>query len=317
MTGLHPQAKALIDAAAAAGLPPWHTLPVEEARAAFQSRQAPVQGEPPPVGQAVDRTLGTPDRYIPVRVYRPAGREDARLPVYVHFHGGGWVFGGLDSHDVLCRRLCVGSGVLVVAVDYRLAPEHPYPAALEDAWEAVRWVAANGEALNADTTRLAVGGDSAGGTLAAAVCRRARDAGGPGIRFQVLIYPVTDMTLSLPSMTELAEGYNFTRAAMEWFRDLYLPDEGLWTHPDASPLFAEDLGGLPQALVVSAGFDPLRDDARAYADALTAAGVIVEHVCYDGMIHGFLSMPAVLDHGREAAARTARAIGKALGRPGS
>ncbi len=302
----------MIEAAAAADLQPWHTMPVGEARAAFRSRQAAAQGKPPPVGRAIDRTLEVSDRRIPARVYRPVGRGGAELPVYVHFHGGGWVFGDLDSHDGLCRDLCARSGALVVSVDYRLAPEHPYPAALDDAWESVLWIAANGDELGADTGRLAVGGDSAGGTLAATVCRRARDEGGPDIRFQALIYPVTDMTLSLPSMTELAEGYNLTRDAMAWFRDLYLPDEASWRDPDASPVFAEDLGGLPPALIVSAGFDPLRDDAKAYADALTAAGVSAGYVCYGGMIHGFLNMPAVLDDGREAAARVARAIGGAL-----
>ena len=222
------------------------------------------------------------------------------------------MFGDLDSHDIPCRYLCIQSGALVISVDYRLAPEHPYPAALDDAWESLRWVAANGDALDADTSRLAVGGDSAGGTLAATVCRRARDESGPDIRFQVLIYPVTDMTLSLPSMTELAEGYNLTRATMEWFRDLYLPDDESRMDPDASPLFAEDLSGLPPALVIAAGFDPLRDDAKAYAEALTAAGVATEHICYDGMIHGFLNMPAVLDDGREATTRAARSIKSAL-----
>lgn len=312
MSGLHPQARALIEAAAAAGLRPWHTMPVEEARVAFASRQAAAQGEPPPVGRVIDRTLAAAGRRIPARVYRPPGGEDAALPVYVHFHGGGWVFGGLDSHDVFCRSLCRRSGVLVVSVDYRLAPEHPYPAALDDAWESVLRIAANGDELGADAGRLAVGGDSAGGALAATVCRRARDEGGPDVRLQALIYPVTDMTLSLPSMTELAEGYNFTRDAMAWFRDLYLPGEASWRDPDASPLFAEDLGGLPPALIVSAGFDPLRDDAGAYADALTAAGVATEHVRYGGMIHGFLNMPAVLDDGREATARVADAISDAL-----
>ena len=312
MTRLHPQARALIEAAAAADLRPWHTLPVEEARAAFRSRQASAQGEPPPVGLAIDRTLELSDRRIPARVYRPVGREDAELPVYVHFHGGGWVLGDLDSHDGLCRGLCARSGALVISVDYRLAPEHPYPAALDDAWESVLWIAANEGELGADASRLAVGGDSAGGALAATVCRRARDEGGPDIRFQALIYPVTDMTLSLPSMAELAEGYNFTRDAMAWFRDLYLPDEASWKDPDASPVFAEDLGRLPPALIVSAGFDPLRDDAKAYADALTAAGVPAEYVCYGGMIHGFLNMPAVLDDGREAVERVARAIEGAL-----
>ena len=312
MTGLHPQAKALIEAATAADLPPWHTLPVEEARAAFRSRQVPAQGEPPPVGQVTDRMLEVSDRRIPARVYRPTGRDGVKLPVYVHFHGGGWVFGDLDSHDIPCRYLCMQSDALVISVDYRLAPEHPYPAALDDAWESLRWVAANGDALDADTSRLAVGGDSAGGTLAATVCRRARDEDGPDIRFQVLIYPVTDMTLSLPSMTELAEGYNLTRATMEWFRDLYLPDDESRTDPDASPLFAKDLSGLPPALVIAAGFDPLRDDAKAYADALTAAGVATEHICYGGMIHGFLNMPAVLDDGRDATTQAARSIKSAL-----
>ena len=312
MVELHPQAHALIEAANAANLPPWHTIPVEEARVQFRSRQVLAQGEPPPVGQVIDRTFEVADRYIPVRLYRPEGQEGVKLPVYVHFHGGGWVFGDLDSHDILCRYLCIQSGTLVVSVDYRLAPEHPYPAALDDAWDSVCWVAANGDDLDADTRRLAVGGDSAGGTLAATVCRRARDEGGPEIRFQALIYPVTDMTLSQPSMTEMAEGYNFTREAMEWFCELYMPDEIALRDPDVSPLFAEELGGLPPALIIGAGFDPLRDDAKAYADALSAAGVTTEQVYYDGMIHGFLNMPVLLDDGREATARTAEAIKRAL-----
>lgn len=312
MTGLHPQAQALIEAAMAANLPPWHTIPIEEARAQFRSRQKSAQGDPPPVGQVIDRMLGVADRYIPVRVYRPEGQEGVKLPVYVHFHGGGWVFGDLDSHDILCRYLCIQSGTLVISVDYRLAPEHPYPAALDDAWDSVCWIAANGDEFDADTSRLAVGGDSAGGTLAAAVCRRARDGGGPDIRFQVLIYPVTDMTLSHPSMTEMGEGYNFTRDAMEWFVELYLPDESALRDPDVSPLFAEDLSGLPPAFIIAAGFDPLRDDSKAYADALAAAGVTAEHIRYDGMIHGFLNMPAILDDGREATERTAEAIKRAL-----
>lgn len=313
MSGLHPQVKTLLDAAKAANLTPWNQLPVEEARAAFVAQRGAAQGEPPAVGQVIDRMLGVSDRYIPVRVYRPAGQEGVKLPVYVHFHGGGWVLGDLDSHDILCRYLCIQSGGLVISVDYRLAPEYAYPAALDDAWEAVCWIAANGEELDADTSRLAIGGDSAGGTLAATVCRRARDEGGPDIRLQVLIYPVTDMTQSHPSMTEHAEGYNLTRALMEWFRDLYLPDEGMRKDPDASPLHATDLAGLPPAFILTAGFDPLRDEARAYADALLDAGVEADYVCYDGMIHGFLNMPAVLDDGREATTRTAEVIGRALG----
>ncbi|MBH64174.1 MAG: acetyl hydrolase [Alphaproteobacteria bacterium] len=313
MANLHPQAKALIEAAKAADLTPWHKIPVEEARAAFRDQRDAAQGEPPAVGQVIDRMLAVADRYIPVRVYRPAGAESEKLPVYVHFHGGGWVLGDLDSHDILCRYICIQSGVLVVSVDYRLAPEHPFPAALDDAWDSVCWIADHGDDLNADTNRMAIGGDSAGGTLAAAVCRRARDKGAPDIRFQVLVYPVTDMTLSHPSMTEMGEGYNLTHEIMIWFRELYLPDADSWTDPDASPIHADDLQDLPQALVIAAGFDPLRDEAKAYVDALSAAGVTAEHVCYDGMIHGFLNMPALLDDGRTATTQAAKAIKAALG----
>lgn len=313
MTGLHPQAKALIEAAKAANLTPWHKIPVEDARAAFRDQRGSAQGKPPPVGQVIDRMLEATDRFIPVRIYRPAGQEGVKLPIYVHYHGGGWVLGDLDSHDILCRNLCIQSGALVISVDYRLAPEHQFPAALDDAWDSVCWIAANGDELDADTSRLAVGGDSAGGTLAATVCRRARDEGGPDIRLQVLVYPVTDMTLSHPSMTEHGVGYNLTQEIMVWFRDLYLPNQETQSDPDASPLFADDFGNLPRAFIIAAGFDPLRDEAKAYADALSSAGVEAEHVCYDGMIHGFLNMPAVLDDGRHATSRAAAAIKGALG----
>ena len=313
MASLHPQAKALLEAARAANLPSWHKIPVEDARAAFRNQRDAVQGEPPAVGQVIDRTLSVANRYIPVRIYRPSGLDSERLPVYVHFHGGGWVLGDLDSHDVLSRSICIQSGVLVVSVDYRLAPDYAFPAALDDAWDSVCWIADNGDELSADTSRIAIGGDSAGGTLAATVCRRARDEGAPGIRFQVLVYPVTDMTLSHSSMTEMGEGYNLTHKIMIWFRDLYLPNTDSWTDPDASPIHADDLQNLPPTLVIAAGFDPLRDEAKAYADVLSAAGVAAEHVCYDSMIHGFLNMPAVLDDGRAATTRVAVAIKEALG----
>tara|TARA_Y100001960_G_scaffold293198_1_gene336016 strand:+ start:3747 stop:4691 length:945 start_codon:yes stop_codon:yes gene_type:complete len=313
VAGLHPQAKALIEAAQAANLTPWHKISVEEARAAFRDQRDAAQGKPPGVGQVINRMLSVADRYIPVRIYRPEGAESEKLPIYVHFHGGGWVLGDLDSHDILCRSICIQSEALVISVDYRLAPEYVFPSALDDAWDSVCWIVNNGDELNADTSRIAIGGDSAGGALAATVCRRARDKGATKICFQVLVYPVTDMTLSHPSMIEMGEGYNLTHDIMMWFRSLYLPDSNRWTDPDASPIHADDLTGLPSALVIAAGFDPLRDEAKAYADALRTAGVTVEYVCYDSMIHGFLNMPAILDDGRAATTHVAAAIKAAIG----
>lgn len=314
MSSVHPQVKSLLEAAKAANIKPWDQLTVAEARVAFASQRLNLQGSPPAVDEVVELTLPLTNRCVPIRAYRPCGKKDVNIPIYVHFHGGGWVLGDLDSHDTLCRYLCNESEALVISVNYRLAPEYKYPAALDDAWESVCWIEANGEELQADPKRLAIGGDSAGGTLAATVCSRARDNGKFPIQLQVLIYPVTDMTLSHPSMTQCGKGYILTKSLMEWFRKHYLPDEAMWRDPDASPLHSRDLSKLPEAFILTAGFDPLRDEGKAYADALSASGVSTEYICYEKMIHGFLNMPAVLDQGREAITQTAAFIKKKLNR---
>jgi acetyl esterase len=201
---------------------------------------------------------------------------------------------------------------VVVSVDYRLAPEHKFPAAADDAYAATRWVADYAAELGVDPDRLAVGGDSAGGNLAAVVTLMAREHGGPGIRYQLLIYPATDMTLSHPSISELAEGYRLTSADMRWFIDHYLRDENDKTDSKASPLFAENFTALPPALIITAGFDPLRDEGKAYADKLTAAGVEVEYVCYEGMVHGFFGMAGALTQAGTVQQKAAAALRQAL-----
>jgi acetyl esterase len=301
---LDPQARALLDQIVALGGPPLSAQTPEEASAGF-ALLAAIAGAPDAPVPTEDRTVPGPEGPIPVRVYRPPGAGPH--PVVVYFHGGGWVIGDIASHDASCHRLAAGVPAVVVSVDYRLAPEHPYPAAVEDCDAVTGWVAAHASELEADPARLAVAGDSAGGNLAAVVARRARDRGGPAIAFQLLIYPTTDMTRSLPSHTENATGYLLDADSMAWFIGLYL-DGADPRQPDASPLFVEDLSGLPPALVVTAEFDPLRDEGEAYADRLAAAGVPVNTSRYDGMIHGFYGLDAIFDAAGRATDETVAAL---------
>jgi len=232
--------------------------------------------------------------------------------VLVFFHGGGWVIGDLETHDVLCRQITAEAGIEVVAVDYRLAPEHKFPAAVDDAWAATKWVVANAGKLGIDPKRVAVGGDSAGGNLAAVVALLARDAGGPAIALQVLLYPVTDFTTETGSYRECADGYLLTLDSMRWFFDHYLKspaEAGDWR---ASPLRAPSHAGLPPALIVTAGFDPLRDEGEAYAKKLRAAGVRVDYICYGGMVHGFVPMGRLIQAGNRAASHVATSLRDAL-----
>jgi len=309
---LDPQARALIDQIAALGLPTVQDQTPAAAREGMQLRRAAL-GPGEPVERVEDRTIDGPGGSIPLRIYTPS--RDGSLPVVVYFHGGGWVIGDIESHDRTCRALANRSGCVVVSVDYRLAPEHKFPAAAEDAYAATVWVAEHAGALDADGGRLAVAGDSAGGNLAAVVSLLARERGGPRIAFQLLIYPVTDFNLDTVSYLENGVGYSLTRDGMLWFWRHYLNDEAEGRHYMASPLQAESLTGLPPAHVITAEFDPLRDEGEAYAGRLQAAGVPVVCSRYDGMIHGFFSNPQVLDKAVLAIDEAGRALSTALLRP--
>ena len=305
---LDPQARALLDQLEAFDGPSMSQQTPEEARGSFGMLVA-AAGPPEDPVPAEDRTVPGPAGDIPVRIYRP--QSDQALPVVVYFHGGGWVVGDIASHDTTCQRLAAGVPALVVSVDYRLAPEHRFPAAVVDCDAATAWVSAHAAELGGDPTRLAVAGDSAGGNLAAVVARHARDAGGPPIAFELLIYPATDLTGSFPSHTENGAGYLLDADTMRWFIDHYIDDEDR-RHPDASPLFADDLSGLPPALVLTAEFDPLRDEGEAYAERLRQAGVTVTASRYDGMIHGFYGLDSVFDASKRATAETLAALRDAL-----
>lgn len=244
-----------------------------------------------------DRSIPGPESNLAVRVYRPFGLG-ASPPAIVFYHGGGWVVGDLETHDGTCRALALSSGCVVVSVDYRLAPEHPFPAAPRDCLEAYRWVVSNADELSINARSVAVCGDSAGGNLAAVVAREARDAGVPPPVAQGLIYPGTDFRMQTPSIELFAEGFFLTRDSMHWFRDHYLPAEASIEDPLASPLLADDVSGVAPAWVWTAGFDPLRDEGRAYADKLADAGVTTHHRCYDDLVHGFAGM-GVLPRGIE------------------
>ncbi len=305
---LDPQARALIDLMIERGVPPVQTLSPADARRFYVERRFFTQPEPPPMAEV--RELAT-DSGVPLRLYRPEG-VGGPLPVLVYFHGGGWVIGDLDTHDVLCRQLALAGGVAVVAVHYRLAPEHRFPAAVDDCVEATRWVRREAAALGVDGSRLAVGGDSAGGNLAAVVSLVLRDAGEPPPALQLLIYPATDMRAVAPSHTGNGQGYLLTSDSIAYYRGHYTPDPATWADWRASPLLAPDLSRLPRALVITAGYDPLRDEGRQYADALSAAGTPAQYVCFERQVHGFVAMSKVLEEARLAIALCGSTLREAL-----
>jgi len=308
---LDPQAKLVLDAVNAA--PPLDTATLEPAamRALYQAMN-PKTGQPA-VAAVEDRTCPGPAGDIPIRVFLPDSPDDGALPGLVYFHGGGFVIGGLDTHEDICRELAAGAGCVVVSVDYRLAPEAPFPAAPDDCLAATEHIASNAASFGIDPTRLAVGGDSAGGNLATVVARRARDGGGPVLVHQLLIYPVTDYAFDTPSYRENAEGYLLTADTMRWFFGHYLTSPADGDSPDASPLRTPDLAGLPPATVLTAEFDPLRDEGEAYAQRLIEAGVKTTVARYDGMFHGFFAMPAQLDRARAATVQACDALRAAFG----
>jgi acetyl esterase len=310
---LDPQARAVIDLVLKSGRPAYHQLSPKDARQLFRETRPASTPTPPEIGMVRDLTATGSLGPIPLRLYRPAGVPvSTPLAALVFFHGGGWVIGDLETHDVLCRQLTAESGASVVSVDYRLAPEHKFPAAADDAWAATRWVAAHAGELGIDASRLAVGGDSAGGNLAAVVALQARDERGPSIALQVLLYPVTDVAGETRSYRDFADGYLLTREGMRWFVAHYLNAAEQAADWRASPMRAPSLAGLPPALIVTAGFDPLRDEGEAYAQRLGDADVRVDSVRYGGMIHGFVPMGRLIDTGNRAVSHIAASLRQAL-----
>jgi acetyl esterase len=306
---LEPQIKAILDQAASSGAPPLSSLAPAQARAAFRSMLDSFRGTLPAVAKSEDRVIPGPAGQIGIRVYTPEGTGP--FAALMFFHGGGWVLGDLESHDGLCRALTREARCVTVSVDYRLAPEHKFPAAAEDCYAATSWVANNGSVIGADSARLAVGGDSAGGNLATATCLMARDRGGLKIRHQLLIYPALDSSLHTRSQSEFAEGYLLTRADMAWFWGHYLASEQDRSNPYACPSVARDLSSLPSAMVITGEFDPLRDEGEEYARRLQQAKVPVVCKRFDGVTHGFMSM-AFLDQARKAIAEAAAGLRSAL-----
>jgi acetyl esterase/lipase len=292
MMALDPDAGRVLELVRLSDRPPYERLTPPLARALFLAAREVLSPAPQEVAEIQE--LGAPradGAAIPLRLYRPISALPATpSPGLVFFHGGGWVLGDLETHDTMCRHLANASGCTIVSVDYRLAPEHKFPAAVEDCLAATEWVAANAAALGIDSERLAVGGDSAGGNLAAVTSLLARERGAPALRYQLLFYPPVDFAGSHASHTRLAEGYLLTQATMRWFSEHYLRGPEDVANWQASPLYAADLAGLPPAFVLTAGFDPLCDEGTAYARRLCEHGVAVQHRHVPGQLHGFLLM---------------------------
>ncbi|MEU3734956.1 alpha/beta hydrolase [Streptomyces sp. NPDC033538] len=307
---LDPQLQDLYDRRAEQRVRPLYTMTLAEARAADLATIQVGAGTPEPVQQVVDTSMPGPAGPLPVRVYRPSA--EGPLPVLVYFFGGGWTLGSLDTGDAICRSLANAAGCLTVAVGYRLAPEHRFPAAPDDCFAGLRWVAEHAGRWNGDTDRLAVAGDSAGGNLAAAVTLMARDAGGPALRAQVLVYPNTDGLADTPSYRENTDPLLFNDKSVRWYWDNYLAAPEDAAHPLASPLRADDHSALPPALVITAEYDPLRDEGESYAQRLRDSGVPVEARRYPGTVHGFFAMAGTLDAGRGAHEQAAGFLRTAL-----
>jgi len=299
---LDPLVKAFLEQLAP-GPKPWEQSDAE-ARAGFRDFLKPFGPKDVPIGKVENRTL--PDG-LALRLYRPVAAGGESLPALIFFHGGAFRVGDLDTHEAIYRLLAGEAGCLVIAVDYRLAPEHPFPVAYDDAYAALTWIETNAATLGIDPNRIAVGGDSAGGALAALVCQRAKASGGPAIAYQLLLFPVTVLGGNFPSLSANAEGYLLERAALEYCYERYAA-KTLWSDPRLSPLLASDVSGLPPALVVLAEYDVLHDEGLAYAEKLRAAGVSVIVADYPGQIHDFILFQAVFPQAREALAAAAKAL---------
>jgi len=311
---LDPQSAWVLELVEKADYPLLESLSVAEARAQYENTAWRLDFEPVSMAQVEDHEVPVDGAAISARAYTPETVTKVGAPTLVYLHGGGWVVGSVETHDRLCRSLAARARCKIVSIDYRLAPEHPFPGPVEDAVAAFRWVAANADALSVDAARIAIGGDSAGGNLAAVACQQLRDAGDAMAPcFQLLIYPATDFAGDYPSRSANAEGYVLTQTLIEWFDAHYRGD---WTDlkdPRLSPLRASSLEGLPPALVVTAGYDPLHDEGMAYARALAEAGVAAEHQDYPGMLHGFFNFGGAVDVAAQAVGEAAKELRHAFG----
>ena len=296
---LDPQAKWVLDIAEQVKAPLLEDLSATEAKAAYEERAQKLCFKDVPIGSTEDLEIDGPHGNIPLRIYKPVDGPDT-LPVLVFYHGGGWVIGSRDSHDALCRKICNQGPFLIVSVDYRMGPEAKFPAAADDAYTSLQWTHKNISAYGGDADRIAVGGDSAGGNLSAVVCQMARNSGTAAPVFQWLIYPATNMDMCTDSHRDFAEGYFLTKQLMTWFQGHYLngpEDQKNWK---ASPLLAESCADLPPALVQTAGFDPLKDEGKAYSDRLNKEGGRSSYTDYPGMIHGFINLGGAIDAAQTA-----------------
>ena len=293
---LDPQAEQFLKTLESLALPPFELMEIGEARAAAAA-SADLIGEPLPVAEVRDVSAPGPGGEIPLRLYHPNGEV---CPVLVYLHGGGWVLGDIPTHEKICTQIVHGANCAVISVDYRLAPEHKFPAAVEDAYAALQWVVNHAGELGIDDQRVAIGGDSAGANLATAACLMAKDHNETMPVGQILVYPIADCDLETPSYQQNADGYLLTRSTMQWFWQCYVANDTERFHPYVSPLRAKDLSGLPPALVITAEYDPLRDEAEAYARRLREAGVDVTLTRYDGMIHAFIRRTDIFDQAHVA-----------------
>ena len=305
------ETEALLKTFAEAEGPTLQEMTPQEARSAYREMRA-LQGKPEDVAVVEERTVPGPAGDIPVRVYRPEGA--GAFPALVYYHGGGWIIGDLDTHDPLCRHFANAAGCVVVVPDYRLAPEHKYPAAADDCYAATKWVAEQGAEIGVDRSRIAVGGDSSGGNLAAVVALMARDRGGPTLAAQVLIYPVTDHRFDTASYRDNGKGYFLETDLMQLFWDSYLSGDDDGAQPYASPLRAPDVSGVAPAHIITAEFDVLRDEGEAYGKRLQEAGVATQIQRYDGMMHGFVQFGAAIPQAHDAIADVVAGLKAAFSR---
>ena len=297
---LDPQLAELLQAADDAGIPPIHSFSYVDARDFYVLTSKKLAGDPPTNLDISEKIIPAPFVDIPIRIYRPQGTLEQLMPALIYFHGGGWCIGDLESHDHVCRWLASHSGCVVISVDYRVGPEHKFPAAVEDAYMASEWIATHAKELKLDVNRIGIGGDSAGGNLSAVVTLLAKEQGGPQFCCQLLIYPATDMLMRFPSHALCGDGYRLTRTSIAWFINGYLRNGEDMYDQRASPLMAESHADLPPAFIMTAAFDPLKDEGEAYATKLKESGVEVKYHCYEGMVHGFIAMPGAVDMAKTA-----------------